>query len=460
MPAKVRAPEELEEYIADPANTSKFFDKATGKPTTDFINFIREYKDSVHNRDEALGVQVREQVQATVADMFRNEKSDSLKRLNINYDSKTGAPVNKGKSTGIYNAKAPGAQFDSEFEDTADLLRSVAPHALQMSQDSDALQGKMNRLRKVQNSFGSVVPADGGFLVPETVRSNLLQTSLETAIVRPRATVIPMESLRVPIPMVDSTTNAGSVFGGITCYWTEEGAALVESQASFGRVVLDAKKLIAYCQAPNELVADASAFGAFIDQKLPLAISFFEDVAFMTGSGVGEPLGWVSNPAVATVTAVAGQGANTLVWENIVGMFARMLPASIGSAVWVASIDTFPQLATMALSVGTGGSAVWLNNGVAGPPMTILGRPVVFTEKSPTLGTTGDISFVDLGYYLVGDRQVMQVASSSEYKFGNDLTAYRVIERVDGRPWLQSAITPKNGGPTLSPFVQLSSTRT
>jgi hypothetical protein len=54
----------------------------------------------------------------------------------------------------------------------------------------------------------------------------------------------------------------------------------------------------------------------------------------------------------------------------------------------------------------------------------------------------------------------MQVASSSEYKFGNDLTAYRVIERVDGRPWLQSAITPKNGGPTLSPFVQLSSTRT
>ena len=45
--------------------------------------------------------------------------------------------------------------------------------------------------------------------------------------------------------------------------------------------------------------------------------------------------------------------------------------------------------------------------------------------------------------------------TSPHYKFGNDVTSYRVIERLDGRPWLQSAITPKNNGSTLSPFVQL-----
>jgi hypothetical protein len=52
------------------------------------------------------------------------------------------------------------------------------------------------------------------------------------------------------------------------------------------------------------------------------------------------------------------------------------------------------------------------------------------------------------------------VSASEHYKFGNDKTAYRIIERVDGRPWIQSAITPANSGSTLSPFVQLSSTRT
>jgi hypothetical protein len=43
-----------------------------------------------------------------------------------------------------------------------------------------------------------------------------------------------------------------------------------------------------------------------------------------------------------------------------------------------------------------------------------------------------------------------------DYRFGNDQTAFRLIQRVDGRPWIQSAITPANGGSTLSPFVELS----
>jgi HK97 family phage major capsid protein len=223
--------------------------------------------------------------------------------------------------------------------------------------------------------------------------------------------------------------------------------------------VLDAKKLTAYTELPNELISDSAvSFQAFIDQLFPEALAWYEDIGFIKGSGVGEPKGCLAsgNDAIITVSKEVGQGAATIVWQNIVKIFARMLPASLGRAVWIASIDTFPELATMALSVGTGGSAIWLNNGVEGPPMTILGRPVIFTEKATgALGTQGDISFVDFGFYLIGDRQVMSAMSSPHYKFGNDLTAYRIIERVDGQPWLQSAITPQNGGNTLSPFVQL-----
>jgi HK97 family phage major capsid protein len=132
-----------------------------------------------------------------------------------------------------------------------------------------------------------------------------------------------------------------------------------------------------------------------------------------------------------------------------------MLPSSLDRAVWIAHIDTFPELATMALSVGTGGSAIWLNNGVQGPPMTILGRPVLFTEKVNSVGTAGDINFVDLSYYLIGDRQAIQADTSPHYRFQNDQTTVRFIERVDGRPWIQNAITPNQGSNTLSPFVAL-----
>jgi HK97 family phage major capsid protein len=109
----------------------------------------------------------------------------------------------------------------------------------------------------------------------------------------------------------------------------------------------------------------------------------------------------------------------------------------------------------MALSVGTGGSAVWLNNGVVGPPMTILGRPVYFTEKVPSITDRGCISFIDPGYYLIGDRQTMRAETSAHYRFGNDITTMRFIQRLDGRPWIAEAITPQHGASDLSPFVTL-----
>jgi HK97 family phage major capsid protein len=264
-----------------------------------------------------------------------------------------------------------------------------------------------------------------------------------------------MDSLRVPIPTVDDTSHVSSVFGGLTFYWAEEGASLVESQASFGRLVLEAKKLTGYAEIPNELMADAPAFNGFFSQKFPQGLAYFEDVGFMTGTGVGEPEGFLNAPCAAVVAKQPGQQTGTIVWENIVAMYARMLPTSLGNAVWIASIDTFPELATMALSVGTGGSAVWLNNGAVGAPVTILGRPVIFTEKCPSLTNVGDINFVDLSYYLIGDRQMMSAESSPHYRFQQDKTAFRIIERVDGRMWLRTAITPHNGGAALSPLVQL-----
>ena len=80
---------------------------------------------------------------------------------------------------------------------------------------------------------------------------------------------------------------------------------------------------------------------------------------------------------------------------------------------------------------------------------------MIITEKVPALGEAGGVSLIDLGYYLIGDRQAMTVESSPHYRFQNGETSFRFITRVDGRPWLKSALTPRNSGPTLSPFVKL-----
>ena len=117
--------------------------------------------------------------------------------------------------------------------------------------------------------------------------------------------------------------------------------------------------------------------------------------------------------------------------------------------------DTFPQLAQMSMSVGTGGSPVFIANAVGGAPTSLFGRPIIFSEKAQTLGTKGDVYFADLSYYLIGDRQSLTAAASPHVKFTTDQTVYRFIKRLDGRPWLDTAITPRNGSNTLSPFVAL-----
>lgn len=436
---------ELEEMLSDSATMQALLGNSK-----QFGEFITNYARTVMGRDTDIRAQVKEETQRVLTAWLKENGAKDIKRINLDPES----PVQR-KRNAQYNPEAPGAKADHLFGSTAEYFAATWHFADKLPNAQDYM-AKRSELTQIRNSFGSAVPADGGFLVPERLRAELLRVSLESAIVRSRARVIPMDSLTVPFPAIDSTSNASSVYGGITAYWTEEGATLTDTSPKFGRVKLLAKKLTAYSEVPNELFTDSIiSLAMFIDEVFPEALAWFEDIAFMTGGGVGEPLGWLNADAAVSVAKETGQAADTIVWENLVKMFARMLPSSIARAVWIANVDTFPELATMALSVGTGGSAVWLNNGVEGPPMRILGRPVIFTEKCPTVGDAGDINFVDLGYYLIGDRQSMTSMSSEHYKFKNDQTAIRFIERVDGLPWLQSPITPQTGANTLSPFVKI-----
>ncbi|HEY5396201.1 MAG TPA: phage major capsid protein [Trebonia sp.] len=332
-----------------------------------------------------------------------------------------------------------------------------------------ALKGSIAKTLQVRNAgMSERIPSEGGFLVPETLRSELFALMLEESVISDQVTTIPMDSLRVPLPTIDDTTHVGSVFGGVSGAWTAEGAALDESEPKFSRLVLIANKLTAYTEIPNELLQDSiTAMDVWFNTFFPQALAFFRDLAFIAGDGVDQPLGLVNAPGAVTVTDSTSQ---TVTYADVVKMFSRMWPGSLKNAVWLAAPDAIPQLAEMAVTSGSttvappvflpGNSAMNAPGGLDdGRNFTLFGRPGIVSEKAPTWGKAGTLGFYDLSKYLVGDRQAMQIASSAEYKFGNDKVAYRVIERLDGRPWVQSAITPANGSAnTLSPYVLLETT--
>ena len=168
------------------------------------------------------------------------------------------------------------------------------------------------------------------------------------------------------------------------------------------------------------------------------------DYAFLRGTGAGQPRGVLNDPALVTVAKETGQAATTLVYENLTKMFARLHASSVSRSVWVASPTTIPQLLGLSIAVGTGGSFISAMSESNGE-FRILSRPILFTEKLPTLGTVGDIILCDFSQYTIGMRRGFIVDRSQHVGFQTDEMAWRGILRVDGQGRWKSAFTPRNG---------------
>lgn len=297
----------------------------------------------------------------------------------------------------------------------------------------------------------------GGYLIPTEFRNQLLEIAIKKSNILNMALTIPMATNSLNIPYVAGTDHsAGLIHGGIQFLWLDEDGDLTSSRPKIGKVQLRLKKVAGLVYASDEILQDSPiSMEPLLNRLFSDALAWQLDEVFINGTGAGKPQGILNAPCLVSVTKEPGQSAATLVFENILKMYQRMWDKS--NAIWMANDDTFQQLASMSLAVGTGGAPVWLPaGGASGKPYdTLMGKPLVFTEHCQTLGTAGDIFFCDWSQYLVGQKSggTVQFASSMHLKFDADQTAFRIIFRVDGQPWWPAPLTPRYSTQTLSPFV-------
>jgi HK97 family phage major capsid protein len=300
------------------------------------------------------------------------------------------------------------------------------------------------------------VGAKGGFALPEQFKGDILSVASQEAVVRPRATVIPAGSppdSKLTMPALDQTS-AQNIYGGVVVTHTGESLTMTETDANLRQVSLEPKEMTAYIVVSDKLLTNWDACSAFITTQLRKAMSGAEDYDFIRGNGVNRATGYI-NHAAAVVYSRAG--ASAIAFADVYGMLARAKMG--GSMAWIASQTIIPQLAAM---VDAGTHAVWLGgkdaNGAAANsmPSTLMGFPILFADRCPALGSKGDLSLVDLSYYLVKDGSGPFVAQSTELLFLSNRTVFKVRWNVDGHPWLTEPI-PLEGSTanTVSPFVVL-----
>ena len=304
------------------------------------------------------------------------------------------------------------------------------------------------------------VPSEGGFLVGEDQAPGLIERMYADGEVLNRiswANVGP-NSNGLVMNGVDETSRAdGSRWGGVRGYWVAEGASITASQPSFRQIALRLHKAAALCYATDELLADASALESWLMTVAPAELRFKVEDAIINGNGVGKPAGVLNDSGIyVEISAETGQAATTLVYENVLKMWAQMWAPSRNNAVWYINQDVEPQLNTMSLAVGTAGVPVYLPAGGASGQQygTLFGRPVIPIEYCATLGTAGDVILADMSQYQGIRKGGIQSASSIHVNFTSAETVFRFIYRVDGQPLWNSYLTPKSGSSNyLSPFL-------
>lgn len=300
--------------------------------------------------------------------------------------------------------------------------------------------------------------ADGGFAVPPDFRTEILTKVFNEDSLLARTDRLQSSSNTLTLPTDETTPWQTS--GGIQSYWTAEGAAKTQSKPALGETTLKLHTLATLVPVTEELLEDAPAMGAYLNRKAPEKMDFKVSDAIVRGTGVGQPLGFLSSPALVTVAAEGAQTADTVNVTNLAKMWGRLPIQSRRTAVWLMHPDVEAQLPLMSLA----NQPVYMPAGGVSGAMygSLWGRPVIPHQVAETIGDVGDVMLVDLNQYLTvtktgggRDANGLRTDVSIHLWFDQDMVAFRFTMRVAGQPWWAAAISQRDGSNTQSPFVVL-----
>jgi HK97 family phage major capsid protein len=332
-------------------------------------------------------------------------------------------------------AKGNEEHTEGEYRDFADFLMDVR-------------SGNSSRLQQRDVTMGD--GASTGFIAPEQFDNTIRMYNAPGAIFRPRAMVIPAGTppdAAMNLVALDQSGSKG-VYSGVTVKWVSEGGTRQDGgDPSVRTIKIEPQEVSGYIDVSDKLLRNSAAAGALVERLLRGAIIGSEEDAFFSGDGVGKPLGINGHAATIEITRTT---ANTIVFADVVGMYARMKFG--GSILWVCSQTCLPKLMTLKDEAN---QLIWQPNAREAAPGSLLGIPVLINDQAPTLGSTGDLTLLDLNYYAIKDGSPLAIFMDPYTQKVNGVTRIYAFWNVDGQPMLNTPMTLRDGTNTVSPFVTL-----
>lgn len=431
------------ETILDAAETDGR--EMTEEEQADYDRLVGEANDMEQNFTDTQRV--------TMVSAQRQAISDVRGRFNARPDP--GAALSRGavgKVTQVHitNMRQVWATDPKRgFTGTRDFLLDVMKAAGGM--ETERLAGLKFRATAGSDEHGGYADPFGGYLIPPAFSPTMLRVEPEEDPTMGRTMMVPMERPILTFPARVDKNHTTSVSGGLRVYRRAETQDVTASRMEMEAITLRANPLMGISYATEELLDDSPiSFVALIQAAFQDEFTSRIFNERLNGTGVGEYLGVNLSAALISVTR---ENATEISYGDILNMMARAW--RFRDSVWMASQTTIPQLGQLNLTVGAGGSAIFVQNAAIDMPATLMGRPLFYSEYLQPLGTAGDLMLINWSQYLEGLYQPMRTAESIHVRFLQNERAFRFTMRNDGAPWWRSALTPKNGAATLSPYVRL-----
>ena len=358
---------------------------------------------------------------------------------------------------------------DRDTRSPGDFLRSII---FTGSNDDDEKSAAKQRLLTpwreggygVSRALNEGTGSAGGFTTPTIYEQEFFRIAGEEGVLAPAARQVPLGNRTVEWPALDQygagSTGNSTMFGGVKVYRKRESDQRTPTQPAFSKIALNAIDLTAYTEISRDLVMDSTInIDALTIELIGGAVGFREDYECLLGSGSGEFQGIMGSTATLAVTR---NTASTIKYQDVFGMYKRLLPRCMASPAlrWIIHPYSLDALFTLQDASGRFALVPYPTAGPEGALQgklvyRLLGIPVMVSEKLPAIGTAGDLLLADPGCYLLGRRSGLEIGLSEHFKFDTDQLAIRAKIRNDGEPWLRKYVTLMDNTSTLSAFVYL-----
>ena len=324
-----------------------------------------------------------------------------------------------------------------EFQNSArDQKPAADSHAAKFS---NALRDPTRANIDIANALSQTSPTQAGYLTPpEQFVQQLIKDLDNNLMFRKLAKVLP--------PLVGSTTlGFPKRTSRMTkaAWGTELSAPTPDTALAYGKREFKPNPATAEILVSKTLLRNIPDVDGYVRSELGYANGVLQEEAYMTGDGVGKPLGVFTASADGISTARDFSTGNTTTAITFDGLNAakyglkeqyRKSPKNS----WLFHRDAIKQLA--GLKDGAG-QYIWVPSAVADQPDRLLGLPFHETEYAPNTFTTGLYVGLlgDFDNYWIADSLTMQIEVLYELYARTNQIDYISRFETDGMPVLEEA---------------------